>query len=368
MPDNSSPSLEYQVYDPERQEIRVVVIQPPKRLYWLHALLFLATVFTTLCIGARMQFNFNHNLPLFSSEFSQDVDYWPWGWVLQDLHRLALGIPFSATLLAILGAHEMGHFLTAVRRRTFATLPFFIPAPTLIGTLGAFIRIRSPIRSRSDLFDVGVAGPIAGFIVAIPLLFLGLMLSQPLTAQSSQSDIAFGLPLIFTLAHSILAASGNLLAGRFGLNDIYLHPVAIAAWFGVFATALNLLPGGQLDGGHIIFAVRPQWHRPVSMLAIVVLLVLSWYFWAGWLLWAVVLRMTGARHPDVPLSPPMNQKRKWVAALSLLMLILSMTPTAIRERDDETQQLRKGSLKNVLENLRQHRMQNRQQSSPPQNR
>ena len=364
MPDNSSSSLEYQIYDPERQEIRVVVIQPPKRRYWLHALLFLATIFTTLCIGARMQYNFNYNLPLFST----DTDYWPWVWVLEDMRRLALGIPFSFTLLAILGAHEMGHFVTAVRRRIFATLPFFIPAPTLIGTLGAFIRIRSPIRSRSDLFDVGVAGPIAGFIVAIPLLFVGLMLSRPLTTQSSQSDIAFGLPLIFTMAHSILAASGNLLAGHFALNDIYLHPVAIAAWFGVFATALNLLPGGQLDGGHIIFAVRPQWHRPVSMLAIVVLLLLSWYFWAGWLLWAVVLRMTGARHPDVPPAPPMNQKRKWVAVMALLMLILSLTPTAIRERDDETQQLRKSSLKNVLESVRKHRMQNQQHSAPPETR
>ncbi len=311
-----------------------------------------------------MQFNFNHNLPLFST----DTDYWPWGWVLQDLHRLALGIPFSATLLAILGAHEMGHFITAVRRHIVATLPFFIPAPTLIGTLGAFIRIRSPIRSRSDLFDVGVAGPIAGFIVAVPLLFLGLMLSQPLTAQSSQSDIAFALPLIFTLAHSLLATSGNLLAGHFALSHIYLHPVAIAAWFGVFATALNLLPGGQLDGGHIIFAVLPQWHRRVSMVAIAVLLVLSWYFWAGWLLWAVVLRMTGARHPDVPVMPPMNQKRKWVATLGLVMLIVSITPTAIRERDDETQQLRRSSLKNVLESVRQHRMQNQQQSAPPQTR
>lgn len=353
MPDNSPPPLEYQLYDPERQEIRVVVIQPPKRRYWLHTLLFLATIFTTLCIGARMQFNFDHSLPL----FSEDVDYWPWNWVLQDLHRLALGIPFSASLLAILGAHEMGHFIMAVRRRIFATLPFFIPAPTLIGTLGAFIRIRSPIRSRSDLFDVGVAGPIAGFVVAVPLLFYGLMLSQPLTPQSSQADIAFGAPLIFVLAHSLLAASGNLLASHFAMGDTYLHPVAIAAWFGMFATALNLLPGGQLDGGHIIFAVQPRWHRRVSMLTIGVLLLLSWYLWAGWLLWAVVLRVTGSRHPDVPLHPPMNAKRKWLAAFALLMLILSITPAAIRERDNKTLQLRKSSLQNLLQDLRQSRSQ-----------
>lgn len=363
MPHNSLPPLEYQVFDPESHEIRVVVIEPPKRRYWLHALLFLATIFTTLCIGARMQFNFNHSLPL----FSDDVDYWPWSWVLQDLHRLALGIPFSASLLAILGAHEMGHFVLAVRRRIFATLPFFIPAPTLIGTLGAFIRIRSPIRSRSDLFDVGVAGPIAGFIVAVPLLFYGLMLSQPLTPQSLQADIAFGSPLIFVLAHSLLAASGNLVASHFALGEIYLHPVAVAAWFGMLATALNLLPGGQLDGGHIIFAVQPNWHRRTSMLTIGVLLLLSWYLWAGWLLWAVVLRVTGSRHPDVPLQPPMNLTRKWTAAFALLMLILSIAPAAIRERDTKTQ-LRKSSLQNLLHDFRESRSQRQNPASSPESR
>lgn len=359
MPDNSPLPLEYQLYDPESQELRVVIIQPPKRRYWLHALLFLATIFTTLCIGARMQFNFDQRLPFFST----DLDYWPWAWAMEDWHHLLLGIPFSASLLAILGAHEMGHFITAVRRRIYATLPFFIPAPTLIGTLGAFIRIRSPIRSRSDLFDVGVAGPIAGFVVAIPLLFYGLMLSQPYTPQSAQSDIAFGLPLIFNLAHGLLAAAGNSLAGHFALRDLYLHPVAIAAWFGMFATALNLLPGGQLDGGHIIFAVRPHWHRRISMLSIAVLLVLSWYLWAGWLLWAIVLRMTGERHPDVPFAPPMDPKRKWIAGFALLMLIVSLAPAAIRERDENSMQLKDSSLQNILQSLRQERM--KKQQPPP---
>src|SRR5215475_10396209 len=159
MPDNPSAPLEYQIFDPERQEIRVVVIQPPKRRYWLHLLLFLATVFTTLCIGARLQYDFNNNLPAFSGEVSHDLDYWPWSWALQDWGRLLrLGWPFSACLLGILTAHEFGHYIMCVRRRVFATLPFFIPAPTLIGTLGAFIRLKSPMRSRSDLFDIGIAG------------------------------------------------------------------------------------------------------------------------------------------------------------------------------------------------------------------
>jgi membrane-associated protease RseP (regulator of RpoE activity) len=341
-----------------------VVIDPPKRRYWLHALLFAATIFTTLCIGARMQFNFNHNLPLFSSDVSQDLDYWPWGWALQDMRRLLLGIPFSASLLAILGAHEMGHFITALRRRVYATLPYFIPAPTLIGTMGAFIRIKSPIRSRADLFDIGIAGPIAGFVVAMPLLFYGLSISQPLTPQAAQADISFGLPLIFTLAHWVLHVCGNPLAGQFAVEQIYLSPVGIAAWFGMFATALNLLPGGQLDGGHIIFAIRPEWHRRVSMLAIAGLLVLSWYLWAGWLLWAIVLRMTGSRHPDVPMAPPLNRKRKWLGAFALLMLVLSLAPIAIRERDDKTQQLKNSSVQNLLDSLRQERMKKQQQPAP----
>lgn len=360
MPDNSPPSLEYQIYDPERQEIRVVVIQPPRRRYWLHALLFVATVFTTLCIGAKLQFNFDHNV----GAYVDNSDLWPWVWVMQDWRRLLMGIPFSACLLGILTAHEFGHFVYCVRRGVYATLPFFIPAPTIIGTMGAFIRIRSPIRSRSDLFDIGIAGPIAGFVVAVPLLLYGLSISQPLTPQAAQADISFGLPLIFTLGHWLLHLAGNPLASQFALSQIYLSPVGIAAWFGMFATALNLLPGGQLDGGHIIFSIRPDWHRRVSMLAIIGLLVLSWYLWAGWLLWAIVLRLTGSRHPNVPMAPPLNRKRKWLGAFALLMLVLSMAPMAIRERDDKTQQLKNNSLQNLLESLRQERMKKHQQPAP----
>lgn len=365
MPDNSPPPLEYQIYDPERQEIRVVVVKPPKRRYWLHALLFIATIFTTLCVGARMQWNFNHSLPLFSSDVSQDLDYWPWQWAIQDWHRLLLGIPFSASLLAILFAHEMGHFVTAIRRGVYATLPYFIPAPTLIGTLGAFIRIRSPIRSRSDLFDIGIGGPIAGFVVAVPVLFCGLLLSRPLTPQAAGVDLAFGMPLSFTLAHGLLSATGNVLASHFALSEIYLHPMAVAAWVGMFATALNLLPGGQLDGGHIVFALKPEWHRRISMFSIIVLLALSWWLWAGWLIWAIVLRITGSRHPDVPPSAPLDRRRILLAGFALLMLILSISPVAFRERDDDTQQLRNGSLKNELESWRKHRMEKQQPQPTP---
>lgn len=327
MPDQPPPQ-EYHLYDPARQEIRVVVIQPPKRRYWLHALLFLATIFTTLCIGARMQYTFNQNLGL----FSQDLDYWPWQWALQDWHRLGLGAAYSACLLGILTAHEFGHYVFCVLRRVFATLPFFIPAPTLIGTLGAFIRIKSPMRSRADLFDIGIGGPIAGFVVAVPVLIFGLLASKPLTGEAAANaangdSLVVGFPLIFHLAHWIMSALGSHAASmQVPLRGLYLHPAAMAAWLGSFATALNLLPGGQLDGGHIIFAFRPRLHRPISMLSTVVLLLLSWYCWAGWLLWAIVLRFTGSRHPDVPPNPPLDTKRKALALFALLLLVLTVTP------------------------------------------
>ncbi len=328
MPDNQPPPQEYHVFDPERKEIRVVVIQPMRRRYWLHALLFLATIFTTLCIGARMQYSFDHNLGL----FSQDLDFWPWQWVLQDWHRLLLGVPFSACILGILTAHELGHYVLCVRRGVLATLPFFIPAPTLIGTVGAFIRIKSPIRSRADLFDIGIAGPIAGFVVAVPVLIFALMASKPLTGEaaayaSSDTSLTLGLPLIFKLTHWMMAALGSHAASmQVPVHGLYLHPMAMAAWVGMFATSLNLLPGGQLDGGHIIFALNPRLHRPISLLSIMVLLPLSWFYWVGWLLWAVVLRFTGGRHPDVPLLPPLDTKRRILAIFALIMLALTLTP------------------------------------------
>jgi membrane-associated protease RseP (regulator of RpoE activity) len=344
MPDQSTSPLEYQVYDPDSQELRVYVIHPPKRRYWLHALLFVATIFTTMCIGARLQYDFSNNLPA----FSDDLDYFPYQWIFQDWSRLWLGIPFSFSLVGILTAHELGHYVLCVRRKVYATLPFFLPVPvlSLIGTMGAFIRIRSPIRSRKDLFDIGIGGPIAGFVVAVPVLFWGLMASKPVPAGMGNSDVAFGLPLIFSLVHSALAALGNAANGQTALHGLYLHPVAIAAWVGMLATALNLLPGGQLDGGHIIFAINPRLHRPVSLLAIAVLVPLSWFYWAGWLLWAVVLRMTGERHPDVPSQPGLDGKRLWLAAFALFMLIVTLAPIPIggNKPDDAS------SLKQVLKN------------------
>jgi membrane-associated protease RseP (regulator of RpoE activity) len=316
-------SSTFELYRP----VEVFVAPPPiKRRYWVHVLLLLLTMFSTLVVGARLQYNFDHNLPAFSLEES----IFPWRWAIGPSHLL-LGIPFSATLLLILLAHEMGHFLYCVRYRVWATLPFFIPAPTLIGTFGAFIRIRSPIRSRTALFDIGIAGPIAGFVVAVVVLAFALTFSKPMVHTAAGSDIQLGYPLIFHLVHGAMAllqpASSHL---HLGLRQVYLHPTAVAAWVGMFATALNLLPGGQLDGGHIVYAVAPRIHRRISRIT-AVLLVLMTVFWFGWLLWSVLLMATGMRHPQVPPEPDLGPRRRLLAIFAVILLVLTFIPEPFRD-------------------------------------
>src|ERR1700693_330197 len=236
------------------------VPSPPKQRYWLHLLLLLATCFTTLVMGARMQYNFQHDRPALSFSDEPIVDqsgqreaipFFPAIWVRAHPARLLGGLPFMATLMLFFLAHEMGHYLYCRRYGVYATLPFFIPMPTPIGTMGAVIVIRSRIRSRTALFDIGIAGPIAGFAVALAVLVLALRWSKPMPAGFGMADYELGYPLIFHVVHRLLGSLG-ILQGRavLPLSRVLLHPAAIAAWVGMLATSLNLLPGGQLDGGH----------------------------------------------------------------------------------------------------------------------
>jgi membrane-associated protease RseP (regulator of RpoE activity) len=311
-------------YDLQPMEV-FLVQERSRRRYWLHAMLLLATVFTTLVVGARLQYNFENNLAPFSIGDSA-LPFFELRWVLAQPSRLLLGVPFSGTLMLILLAHEMGHYLYCLRYGVNATLPFFIPAPTLIGTLGAFIRIKSPIRSRDALFDIGIAGPIAGFVVALITLLAALSLSKPLPPGVPLSDIVFGYPLVFHFAHWLLRSIGLGGAGQIPLPAAYLHPTAIAAWVGMFATALNLLPGGQLDGGHMVYAISPRLHKHVSRVTVGMLLPMGFLLWPGWLVWAVLLTISGFRHPQVPLWPGLRTNRKLLALLALLMLILTFVP------------------------------------------
>ena len=305
--------------------MEVFVARPPRQRYWLHAVLLLATVFTTLVVGARMEFNFLHNQPAFSLN-DDGLPFFPLRWALAQPGRLLLRVPFASALMLILLAHEMGHYLCSRYYGVYATLPFFIPAPTLIGTLGAFIRIRSPIRSRAALFDIGIAGPIAGFIVAVTVLLFALPLSKVMPPGTASSDIQLGYPLIFHLAWNALPLT-QLKAASSGLHSIYFHPTAIAAWVGMFATALNLLPGGQLDGGHIVFSLAPRAHKLVSRFTILALIPMALYFWAGWLIWAILLRISGMRQPMVPEWAGVTGVRRWICGVGLEMLILSLGPS-----------------------------------------
>jgi membrane-associated protease RseP (regulator of RpoE activity) len=318
-----APTIEYYPPGP------VYAARPPRQRYWLHGLLLLLTCFTTLVVGAHMQFNFLHGRPAFLLE-DGGASLFPVRWALAQPARLLLGIPFASTLMLILLAHEMGHYLYCKHYGVRATLPFFIPAPTLIGTLGAFIRIRSPIRSRTALFDIGIAGPIAGFVVAVVVLIVSLGLSRPIPAGGPPPDLEIGFPLIFQLAQWMQRGLGPAGAGPavafLPLNRMLLHPTAIAAWVGMFATALNLLPGGQLDGGHIVFSIAPRAHRWISWATTIALLAMAYYLCYVWAVWAILLRLSSLRHPQVAEWPKVSGNRAILAGFAILMLVLTFAP------------------------------------------
>lgn len=304
----------------------------PKPRYWLHALLLLATCFTTLVTGARMEYNFQHDRPALS--LSDDpingevIPIFPAGWVHSHPARLLDGIPFMATLMLFFLAHEMGHYLYCRHYGVYATLPFFIPMPiTPIGTMGAVILIRSRIRSRTALFDIGIAGPIAGFIVGLVVLALSLAWSKPMQAPIGPGEYELGYPLIFEAMRHLLILAQVLHGSKaLPLDKMLLHPTAIAAWVGMLATSLNLLPGGQLDGGHIIFSIAPRAHKIVSRLTILILLVMAYYLWTGWLVWAILLQLSSLRHPQVAEWPRVSGPRLMLAVFAAAMLSLTFMP------------------------------------------
>ncbi len=296
----------------------VLVQARPRPRYWLHGLLFLLTLASTTIVGARMQYNFERNLPAFDLErdLGAFLSFW------KNPLFLFEGLPFSLTLLTILMAHEFGHYLACVYYRVDASLPYFLPAPTFTGTLGAFIRIRAPIFSKRVLFDVGVAGPIAGFVFLLPALSIGLAYSKVLPGIAHQGGIVFGTPaLVWLLEHAVFPGVTT--------PDIYLHPVARAAWIGILATALNLLPIGQLDGGHILYSIAGERHKLMSRLFTAALIPIGVFFWPGWLLWAVLLLLFGMRHPAIYDPTPLSPGRRRLAALSLAIFLLCFTVAPI---------------------------------------
>ena len=263
-------------------------------------------------VGTHVALNYAQSFPAFDWDVSRAF----LAGIFRDPSMLALGIPFSFTLLSILLAHELGHYFACRYYGIEASYPYFIPAPTIIGTMGAFIRIKTPITTRRALFDVGISGPLAGFIVAAPALVVATLKCQAVVPANLPNTITLGNPLAITLLERIL---------RPGINpgSISLQPIGCAAWVGLFATALNLLPIGQLDGGHILYAVLGEKYRNISRGFFLVLLPLGYYCWYGWLAWAVILFFLGLRHPTVvePVEP-LGRPRKIFALVAGIIFVL----------------------------------------------
>ena len=292
----------------------------PQNRVWVHVLLFGLTFLTTTLVGVDHYVAWTADFRPVQMQFS-----WP---------LLAEGLWYSVTILAILGAHEFGHYFACVYYRVNASLPFFLPLPPffLTGTLGAFIRIRQPIRTKRMLFDIGIAGPLAGFVVAIPALFIGLAMSHiaPLP-KVSEGMLSLGEPLAFKAATWLIW--GTVKDG-YSLN---MHPVAFAAWFGLLATALNLFPIGQLDGGHISYAVVGRRSTKITMVMIGVAVVLT-FFSLSWLVWTILmvamLFAFGPNHPrTIDEDVPLDRTRMILALVALVVFILSFTPAPIQPFD-----------------------------------
>jgi membrane-associated protease RseP (regulator of RpoE activity) len=276
---------------------------------------FIITAFSTLAAGTQFAAAYAANQsPGFDSFFS---DYFR---PFFEPRLFISGIPFAVTLMGILLAHELGHFFACRHYQISATYPYFIPAPTLIGTLGAFIRIRSPIFNRRALFDMALAGPLVGFVIAVPALALAVLFSKVVPANDASSSFVFGQPLVERLLELLL---------RPGVPHAHLllHPIGRAAWVGLFATALNLLPAGQLDGGHILYAVASERHRRTSFAVAILLVPLAIKFWPGWLVWAVLLIAIGFRHPPlIDRREPLDRTRRIMAGIALAIFVLCFMP------------------------------------------
>ena len=277
---------------------------PKKRLKdrlrpFIPLVLFVITLFTTLIAGA-MQQGVN---PL---EEPQDI--WK-------------GIPFAFTLLLILGSHEFGHYFVSRHHHVEATFPYFIPAPTFIGTFGAVIRMKSPIMDRQTLLDIGVAGPLAGIVVSIPALFVGLSLSEVVPSAPAEG-ISLGASILFSLINRVV--NGAMPAEV----NLVLHPVAFAGWIGLLVTSLNLLPVGQLDGGHVAYAIFGKRQQEVAKAVMVALFILGVFGWTGWLFWGAILLVMGINHPPVVYDwIPLDGRRKIIGWLTLVLFLMTFTPT-----------------------------------------
>lgn len=315
LPAEQSPELPYPTVHPSPPAEKTKIVLP--------AILLLCTFATSLTAGFLWHVRF---ISQSGSELAGRITG-----VLTNPMDLLSGLPFAFTILAILLAHEMGHYLACRYYGIKATLPYVIPGPppfNPFGTFGAVIKIKSLFADRRQLFDVGIAGPLGGFIFIIPALIIGLQQSTELVfTEPVRQTWEFGEPLLFQLAASIFFPGGPD-------ATIRLHPIGWAAWFGMLATGINLLPIGQLDGGHIVYALwGTQGHRIISYTAFGALVGISLYSWPmmGYLLFACILLFLGFRHPRPRTEfPPLGMGRKIIALIGLIIFILTFVPVPIR--------------------------------------
>ncbi|MDO9287734.1 MAG: site-2 protease family protein [Thermodesulfovibrionales bacterium] len=272
-----------------------------KKIPWLHIVLFIATFLSTLAVGALQV---------------QPIEN-----ITKDPSKILKGLPFSLTLMLILLCHELSHYIASKKHHIKATLPYFIPAPTLIGTMGAFIKMKSPITTRMALIDIGASGPIAGFIISLIATLIGLPLSQVILTKGIKGSLALGDSLLFSLL-------SRLILGEIPDSyDVLLHPIAFAGWIGFFVTALNLIPIGQLDGGHIAYAIMGEKHIHISKVLVPVLIVLGFFLWEGWIIWGVLLLILGLRHPPVLYwETPLDKNRRSIGWITAIIFIITFIP------------------------------------------
>jgi membrane-associated protease RseP (regulator of RpoE activity) len=235
--------------------------------------------------------------------------------------RIMAGLPFALTLMLILVSHELSHYMASRAHHTAASLPYFIPAPSLIGTFGAFIKMKSPIMTRKALVDIGASGPIVGFVISVAASVIGLSHSKVVAVSGQPHTLSLGDSILF------IGLSKLVLKVPPEGHDVLLHPVAFAGWIGLFVTSLNLLPIGQLDGGHIAYALLGRLHRYVSTGLVIALALMGLFFWVGWTVWAVLMLILGLRHPPVQRwESRLDPERKFVGVLALVIFVVTFMP------------------------------------------
>jgi membrane-associated protease RseP (regulator of RpoE activity) len=275
----------------------------------IHAGLLALTVVTTLAAGAYMQgYDLFRDFPAY---------------ILPGLWK---GVSFSIPLIVILGSHEMSHYINSRKHGVDATLPYFIPFPNVFGTLGAVIKIKSPIMDRNALVDIGSSGPLVGFMFSVLACAVGLALSSVVPEHElGPGEFTLGPSLLYYAMIRIFTGADLV------THSVDLHPIAVAGWVGLFVTSINLMPVGQLDGGHISYAFFRRRHKLVSRLFVGVLTAMGIFLFPGWLIWAVLLLIIGTGHPPV-MDPytPLEPSRRLAGLASLIVFIITFPPIPIQ--------------------------------------